>query len=98
MCHIFLVQRSQIDTHKKYIVHDTYIYLKIKANFDFYPHDGFMRAYVITLLGNKIGYLIPKVESGLLQIEQADRWNFSQPFFEKKSKQMAHYKNEIKPK
>ena len=42
-----------------------------------------MRAYVITLLGNKIGYLIPKVESGLLQIDPAHRWNFSKTFFEK---------------
>ena len=40
-----------------------YIYLKIKANFDFYPHDGFMRAYVITLLDNKNGYLIPNTNT-----------------------------------
>ena len=42
-----------------------------------------------------------KVETGLLQIDPANRWNFSQAFFEKiktKKQTMAHYKKENKPK
>ena len=43
-----------------------------------------------------------KVKSGLLQIDPAHRWNFSQMFFEKnqnkKVNTMVHYKKENKPK
>ena len=42
-----------------------------------------------------------KVKSGLLQIDPAHRWNFSQMFFEKnqnkKVNTMVHYKKENKP-
>ena len=43
-----------------------------------------------------------KVKSGLLQIDPAHRWNFSQLFFEKnqnkKVNTVVHYKKENKPK
>ena len=43
---------------------------------NYFKNELFQRRYILQLH-------IPKVESGLLQIDPAHRWNFSQTFFEK---------------